>query len=289
MIDFAKLIEGIEPLDENAIMQAREHFDQLIKPKGSLAKLEDMVCLYVGATGVFDAKKIQYPRKAIMLWADSQADEAFLRNLKAGKEPITILARKAKSEVVISELCCNKTNLTSEALIDALLAGAARTEEYIVENGYKLLSVAVPGRYSLPENWLNFKDEDAFTNLLHLNDVRVAAAVGTILCAAYLKTPIMLDGLASVVAAFLAAKISPFALKYCIASHITTEEGQEFLLKSLGLSAVLRLKITQGQGEGSAIAFTLFDAGIRAYKEMETFAEAGVHAEVSEFAQTKTK
>ena len=32
------------------------------------------------------------------------------------------------------------------------------------------------------------------------------------------------------------------------------------------------------------MCFTLFDAGIKAYKEMETFEEASVHAEVQEFS-----
>jgi hypothetical protein len=31
----------------------------------------------------------------------------------------------------------------------------------------------------------------------------------------------------------------------------------------------------------------LFDAGIRAYKEMETFAQAGVHSELEEFSVSK--
>lgn len=47
-----------------------------------------------------------------------------------------------------------------------------------------------------------------------------------------------------------------------------------------------------GREKAQFLAFTLFDAGIKAYNEMETFAEAGVHAEVEEFAhsvQVKSK
>ena len=76
-------------------------------------------------------------------------------------------------------------------------------------------------------------------------------------------------------------------MEYCISINITTEEGQEGLIKELELSAVLRLQISQGQGEGTSLAFTLFDAGIRAYKEMETFAQAGVHSELEEFSVSK--
>ena len=51
MIDILELVLNIKPLDRGAINEARNHFDNLIKPKGSLAKLEDMVCLYIGANG----------------------------------------------------------------------------------------------------------------------------------------------------------------------------------------------------------------------------------------------
>ena len=78
-------------------------------------------------------------------------------------------------------------------------------------------------------------------------------------------------------------------MEYCIASNITTEEGQEDLVKELGLSAVLCLQISQGQGEGTAFAFTFLDSGIKAYKEMETFAQAGVHSELEEFSVSQNK
>lgn len=286
MIDIAELTAGIRPLNETAKKQARNHFDDLIKPKGSLAKLEDMVCLYAAATGVSSPTEIDYPRRAILLLVNER-DEVFLNNISAGKEPILFLAEKANSDVLISKLSCQKPGMSDEMLIDALLSGIDNAHRLITENQYKLLSVAVPGEYVLPKDWENLKDADAYEVLLALSDVRMAAAVGTILSAAYLRIPIMLDGLASVIAAFLASKLAPTAIEYCIASHITTEDGQEELLKELGLSAVLRLKISQGQGEGAAIAFNLFDAGIRAYKEMETFAQAGVHVEVEEFSQTK--
>jgi NaMN:DMB phosphoribosyltransferase len=71
-----------------------------------------------------------------------------------------------------------------------------------------------------------------------------------------------------------------------MAGHVSAEPGMEKLLNRLELSAPLKLDINSGAGEGAVLAFTLFDAGIKAYNEMETFAEAGVHAEVEEFAHS---
>ena len=286
MIDILELASNIKPLNRVAISEARYHFDNLIKPKGSLAKLEDMVCLYIGATEETDPANLTYPNKVISLWAFEE-DRPFLEKMCSGKEPLNFLAKQAKSEVLITELICREKDLSAASMIDALLKGIDTTEKNIKSNTYQLFSVAVPGRYTLPVKWNEIKNKDPYIILQHFGDVRLAAAVGAILTSAFLRTPVMLDGLASVLAAFIAAKISPLSLEYCIASNITTEEGQEDLIKELGLSAVLRLQISQGQGEGTAIAFTLFDAGIKAYKEMETFAQAGVHTEVEEFSILK--
>ena len=288
MIDILELVLNIKPLDRGAINAARNHFDNLIKPKGSLAKLEDMVCLYIGANGEADPVKLEYPKKAISLWASVQ-DQSFLEKMYAGKEPLNFLAKQAKSEVLIAELGCRQDDSTVDNMIDALLKGIDTTEKNIMSNGYQLFSVALPGRYYLPVEWSKIKNEEPYAILRYFNDVRLSAAVGAILTSAYLQIPIMLDGLASTLAAFIAAKIAPMSLEYCIASNITTEEGQEDLVKELGLSAVLCLQISQGQGEGTALAFTLLDAGIKAYKEMETFAQAGVHSELEEFSISKNK
>ena len=94
----------------------------------------------------------------------------------------------------------------------------------------------------------------------------------------------MLDGVATLKAAQKAAELAPAVLDYCFAGHVSTEAGVEELLKELKLVAPLRLNIPDGAGEGAALCFTLFDAGLKAYKEMETFEEASVHAEVKEFS-----
>ena len=107
---------------------------------------------------------------------------------------------------------------------------------------------------------------------------------GAILQAAAMGVGVMLDGVATLKAAQKAQELAPAVLDYCFAGHVSAEEGAEELLKELGLVAPLRLDIPDGAGEGAALCFTLLDAGIKSYKEMETFEEASVHAEVKEFS-----
>jgi nicotinate-nucleotide--dimethylbenzimidazole phosphoribosyltransferase len=48
------------------------------------------------------------------------------------------------------------------------------------------------------------------------------------------------------------------------------------MLAELGLSPLVNLQMRLGEGTGAALGLGLLDAGMRIYREMATFAEAGV-------------
>ncbi|MEG0831475.1 MAG: nicotinate-nucleotide--dimethylbenzimidazole phosphoribosyltransferase [Acidaminococcaceae bacterium] len=280
MPELNTVLAKITPLNLVAQQAAKTHFNQLIKPVGSLAKLEDMVCLYAGASGISDPLTISYPRRAILLWREEAAEPKLT--------PLTVLAKSCKC-IICSEQVQVDSALTQEAQITAaLVKGLELTKTQINTHNLQMLGLGAIGRFALPAGWTYMQTWEAERILNTIGSLSLAAQVGSILAAAALRVPIMLDGLAVALAACIATKMNATVLAYCIATHATTELGQEQLLETLHLSPVLRLNIRQGQGEGCALAFTLFDAGIKAYTEMETFAQAGVHAEVEAFAQTKT-
>ena len=100
-----------------------------------------------------------------------------------------------------------------------------------------------------------------------------------ILQAAGMRVPILLDGVSSCLAALAAAKFNRAVLQYCFAGQESLEPDAGFLLQKLGLKAPLKMNLPNGEGVGALTCLQLFDAGIKAYTEMETFAEAGVHVE----------
>jgi len=265
----------IKHINTEVEVQAQKRFDNLIKPLGSLGKLEKIVCLYAGAKESAEPTNLGFPARTIMLWQDGIVLENQLNS------PINILAKAAKSSVVIEIVESNRDNLLS-----AIEQGINATEREVL-SGCGLLAPVTFGRYTVPSGWERLKERGWEEILYTLGSSICAAMVGSILCAAKHRTPIMLDGLASVLAAYIAGKICPAALEYCICSQITTERGQKSLAFSMGFTPVLRLHMAQGNGYGAALAFTLFDAGLKAYKEMKTFAETGVHDEVSEFAHSQ--
>lgn len=72
-MDINVIIEQIQPVNKESAAAAQNRFDNLIKPVGSLAKLESMVARYAGIIGSADKKAVQYPKKALLLWSTDVA------------------------------------------------------------------------------------------------------------------------------------------------------------------------------------------------------------------------
>ncbi|MCC8158978.1 MAG: nicotinate-nucleotide--dimethylbenzimidazole phosphoribosyltransferase [Phascolarctobacterium sp.] len=275
-MDINNIIEQIKPIDSQKVDEAQSRFDNLIKPVGSLAKLEEMVSRYAGIIGSADKKAVQYPKKALLLWsADTQA----VAKAMQGELPVVLLAHEAKAEVY--PLMTTAVNLE-----DALEEGAILTKEYITTEKLQMVALGSPEQYQLTEQMEALLELKGIEFLQKLDDHVITAMTGAVLQAAACKVPVMLDGIAACLAAIAAGKLAPVSLEYCLAGHVSAEPGMEKLLNWLQMSAPLRLAINSGAGEGAVLAFTLFDAGIKAYNEMETFAEAGVHAEMEEFSHS---
>lgn len=257
-----EIIQKVVPMDKSCAKLAQTRFDNLIKPVGSLAKLEEMTSRYCGIIGVYEKEDLAYPKRDLLVWcAIDEAQQA--GKIMHAKWPVNVLAAETGAKAVALVV-------TSATEADALEEGAALVQELVHENELGLLGFGCLAQAD--------------------NEMVITAMAGGILQAAAMKVPVILDGVATCLAAKKAAELAPDILDYCMAGHVSAEAGAEEALEALHLSAPLRLNIPDGAGEGAAICFTLFDAGIKAFKEMETFEEAGVHAEKKEFSlaeQTK--
>lgn len=252
-----EVIGQITAIDAQCAVKAQERFDNLIKPVGSLAKLESMVTRYAAIIGKYDKNELEYPKKGLLVWGNidnaGQAEKIML-----GKWPVNILAAETGAQALPLLVMAS-----DEA--EAMAEGALLVKEHAAKDNLQMLGFGC----------------------LTDNALVTAAMAGAMLQAAALKIPVVLDGAATCRALLQAMQYNKLTKDYCFAGHVSLEDGMEKLLEEVQLSAPLRLNITDGCGEGAAIAFTLFDAGLKAYKEMETFAEAGVHAEMKEFSHAE--
>lgn len=256
-----EIIDKIKPLNEECMKLAQARFDALIKPVGSLAKLEQMVTRYAGIVGKHNKEELLAPKKSLFVFCSIEQAEA-AEMIMRGNWPINILGNSVGADV-------HPLMIVAEDLSEALEEGASLVQELISKEEYGMVGFGCLS--------------DAKNNIVQ------AAMAGGMLQAAAVQVPIMLDGYASCMAAAKAIQIGSNVKEYLMAGHVSAEADAEAILKELGLDAPLRLNIPDGAGEGAVIAFSLFDAGIKAYREMETFEEAGVHDEMESFSRKVEK
>lgn len=85
----------------------------------------------------------------------------------------------------------------------------------------------------------------------------LAFLVGVVLGCAVRGTPVVLDGLATSVAALLATRIEPAAQAYLIAGQLSRERAHDLVLRQLGLEPLLQLRLRAGEGVGGCLAASL--------------------------------
>lgn len=103
-----------------------------------------------------------------------------------------------------------------------------------------------------------------------------AAMVGAILRAASQRIPIVLDGMATGVAALIATRLNPAVRPYLIASHRSPEPAHQWLLEELHLEPLLDLGMRLGEGSGALMAYPLIHASLKIMAETATFTDARV-------------
>jgi nicotinate-nucleotide--dimethylbenzimidazole phosphoribosyltransferase len=106
--------------------------------------------------------------------------------------------------------------------------------------------------------------------------LEIAAITGFYLAGAAHGMALVCDGFISTAAAAIAAKLAPAAKEYFFAGHRSEEPGHRLLLESLGLKPILQLNMRLGEGSGAVLAMPVLESAAALYREMATFAAAGV-------------
>ena len=111
-------------------------------------------------------------------------------------------------------------------------------------------------------------------------EAEIGGIAGLILGAAANRVPVVIDGLISTAGALIAYTIEPKIKDYMFAAHNSVEIGHKAMLDKMGLQPILDLNLRLGEGTGSALAMLMIEAGLKIYREMATFGEAGVSDEI---------
>ena len=117
---------------------------------------------------------------------------------------------------------------------------------------------------------------DVLDVLLKVGGLEIAGLCGVCLGAAAARIGIVADGFIATAGAALAVRLCPAVADYVFAGHLSPEPGHRFLLDLIGRRPLLSLEMRLGEGTGAALAMGIIDAAAMAFREMATFASAGV-------------
>ncbi|MDO5725089.1 MAG: nicotinate-nucleotide--dimethylbenzimidazole phosphoribosyltransferase [Tissierellia bacterium] len=108
----------------------------------------------------------------------------------------------------------------------------------------------------------------------------IAGLVGIFISAAKNKKPVVIDGLISSAAALIAYKLNNNCKDYMIASHLSKESGEKYVLDELKLLPMLDLNMRLGEGSGCPLAFKILDSSFFALNNMGTYKENEVEENI---------
>ena len=117
--------------------------------------------------------------------------------------------------------------------------------------------------------WLGVLEQAGSLELAEMTGIILGAAAG--------GAVVVLDGLATGLAALIAVRLAPLAKEYLMASHFAAEPAHAEVLRLLDLSACLYLGLNFGEGVGAALGISLLQASLHMLNDMKTFGEAQVH------------
>ncbi len=112
--------------------------------------------------------------------------------------------------------------------------------------------------------------------LAKVGGLEIAGLAGVALGGAWLRVPVVVDGLIAGAAALAAAAMSPRVREFLFAGHLSAEPAHGVALAALGLRPLLTLDMRLGEGTGAVLASLVLEAACRIIGEMATFEQAGV-------------
>jgi nicotinate-nucleotide--dimethylbenzimidazole phosphoribosyltransferase len=171
-------------------------------------------------------------------------------------------------------------NTTPSSAIASVLTGKSPSE--VTGRGTGITAEALQNKVSVIEQAISVNNpdpKDAVGVLAKVGGAEIGGIAGLCLGAASRRVPVVVDGFISTAGALIAWAIEPRVAEYMFAAHRSVEPGHMAMLGTMGLEPVLDLGLRLGEGTGAALAMHLIEAGLRIYREMATFEEAGVSEE----------
>ncbi|HUO77200.1 MAG TPA: nicotinate-nucleotide--dimethylbenzimidazole phosphoribosyltransferase [Thermodesulfovibrionales bacterium] len=198
--------------------------------------------------------------------------------LEVGIELSEVFAKKGYKIFATGEM--GIANTTPSAAIAAVLTGRAVSE--VTGRGTGIADDVLKNKIMVIEDSIalnNPDPKDPIDVLAKIGGAEIGGIAGLIIGAAAQRIPVIVDGFISTAGALIAYSLEPLTREYMFAAHNSVEIGHRVMLEKLGLRPILDLDMRLGEGTGAALAMLMIEAGLKIYREMATFGDAGVSTE----------
>ena len=309
-------LNQISEPDKKVASEAKQRWDSVAKPLGSLGLLEDALIRIAALTGSADIDLSV--RRLYLMCADngvvaqnvtqtgSEVTARMADSFAAGKSSACRMAKVANCQVEAVDLGilnypgnpgvrnCRIANGTADITQKPAMTKA---ELYrCIETGIGLVKCAKEDRVKLlvtGEMGIgNTTTSSAVASVLlgcdpllvtgrgagsMLGGFDIAGMVGLYLGGALYQVPVLIDGVISAVAALLAVKICPASKKAMLATHVSAEPAGCMILDAIGLEPMITAGMRLGEGTGALCAIPMLDMACSVYQG-STFGELSIEA-----------
>ncbi len=227
-----------------------------------------------GGMGGFVSKKVVMGTKNIRKGPAMMRDEA-MRCINVGMELADEYANKGYKIFGTGDM--GIANTTPSSAIAAVLTDRLVSE--VTGKGTGITDDALKHKIKVIEDSIALNKPDSKDPLDVLSKVggaEIGGIAGLVIGAAANRIPVIIDGFISTAGALIAYAIEPKTKDYMFAAHNSVEIGHKAMLEKIGLRPILDLNLRLGEGTGAALAMLIIEAGLKIYREMATFGEAGV-------------
>lgn len=208
-----------------------------------------------------------------LLREEAMSKDEVCRAIMVGIRQVQILKHQGYTLLGAGEMGIGNTT-TSSAIAHALLPGIP--VEQLVGKGAGLTQDAYIHKVKVIEDAVRYHgilEEDALTVLQKVGGLDIAGMVGCYIGACHYGLPIVIDGVISMAAAFIAWKLVPETAAYMFASHCSMEPAYRAMAQAMGLKPVLMLNMRLGEGSGCPLMFSVMESACAVLNTMATFAD----------------
>lgn len=288
--DNGVVCEGVTQTDQSVTAKVSE---LMAKNKSSVGVMTqrfgiDIIPVDIGINsdmkieGLID-KKIKKGTGNILKEPAMTKDEC-LRAIQTGIDIVKELSDKGYSILATGEMGIGNTT-TSTALFctltqtdpETITGRGAGLDDEALKKKIRVIKDSI-AHHRFNRIGLNRSPEMAFEALRYLGGLDIAGLVGVYIGAALTRTPVIIDGYISAVAAFCAYSIVSEAKGYMIASHAGKEKGTAKVLKILDLKAVIDADMALGEGTGAVMMFPLIDMALDLYSNATLFDDTQIES-----------